>query len=160
MSCPRSTASAWVTSLSTTASPICSASCSHAPAPPPTPATCSARAPWTTGNGGRRTHPFSPASSTRMRTPLLPASAQRPAPLTAAPTTPATPTTLACRAYSTASPPSSTIALTRLANHPAPGSSLRDGGAVLFRAYSPDALERGTERERAAVADLLCHRTD
>jgi hypothetical protein len=31
---------------------------------------------------------------------------------------------------------------------------------MLFRAYSPDPLEGGTERERAAVADLLCHRTD
>jgi uncharacterized protein YbjT (DUF2867 family) len=41
-----------------------------------------------------------------------------------------------------------------------PGTSLRGGGAVLSRAYSPDALERGAERERAAIADLPRDRTD
>lgn len=39
-------------------------------------------------------------------------------------------------------------------------TSVRGGGAVLFWAYSPAALERGAERERAAVADLPRGRGD
>ncbi len=41
-----------------------------------------------------------------------------------------------------------------------PGTSLRDGGAVLLRAHSPDTLERDAEREWAAIADLSRDRTD
>ena len=138
-SCRRSTASAWTTSQSTTASPTCSASSRRLPAPllpaqlrPDVCRRLSYLLSFVQTSAGatadaREAERGSATDDGQWRAasaPLLarvfgenayPTAARvgpRPVPPAAAPTTPATPTTSGSNASSTASPPSSTTALT------------------------------------------------